>query len=314
LLFTLISCKKDEDKNKFRIVSEEFIDNGDSYGESTYEYMDNTISRYYYEEDQDYSAEAIFDYSEENKIVINTTENDAGDESESEIKITLSGGNITEFFEEGDHKEVYTYNESDQLVKAKEYDDSGNGLVLYKTTTFTYDGGKLVESLEKYEDTESQYKSEYAYDSDGYLEEEISYYNSNSEWVEENKDVYSYTTGRVSEINYYYFDLDHWVKDNWHEEFVYDENGNLVESTEFDENNDEEWTTKYTYEEGSGNYNQIFGSYYAMGSDYIFYPLPTKSARRDMDISGSKDRINLYRSLDNKHNPAELFRPQRNRQ
>ena len=52
------------------------------------------MSRYYWEEDEDYSGEATFDYSEENKIYIDVTEDDAGDEEEYEMEITLSDGNI----------------------------------------------------------------------------------------------------------------------------------------------------------------------------------------------------------------------------
>ena len=74
------------------------------------------------------------------------------------------------------YKEEYTYNGSDQLTKAKEYEDYGDGWELYRQHTFTYDGDKVEESLRTYEDDGSQYKSEYFYDGDGYLEEEISYY------------------------------------------------------------------------------------------------------------------------------------------
>ena len=57
LLCTLISCNKDKgdgDEDNFRVIAEEYFYNGDNDGEATIEYLDNKISEYRYDEDEDY--------------------------------------------------------------------------------------------------------------------------------------------------------------------------------------------------------------------------------------------------------------------
>jgi len=66
----------------------------------------------------------------------------------------------------------------------------------------------------------------YTYDGD-HVDEIISSYYSGSDWIEDYKDVYSYTSGKVTKIEYYYNYTGDWEKDEYMQ-FSYDENGNLT--------------------------------------------------------------------------------------
>ena len=94
--------------------------------------------------------------------------------------------------------------------------------------------------------------------------------------------MYSYTAGRVTEIEYYYFNDGDWEKDNWREEFEYDENGNLIEWTEIDEDDDEEWSDKICLrrKEAAIIVRYLVPTYIGGGISFT-YPMPTKSTRRD---------------------------------
>ena len=299
LLCTLISCNKDkDDENKFRVTAEEYFYNGDRDGEATIEYLDNKISEYKYDEDEYNYEEATFDYSKEDKIYIEYTSYEGGDEYVGEMEITLEDGKIIEFMEEDFEKFTITYNGSDQMEKVKTYFDDGAGWILFATISFDYDGGKLMETL--YEETEGEKsKDVYTYDGD-HVDEIISSYYSSADWIEESKDVYSYTSGRVTKIEYYYNYEGDWEKYEYLQ-FSYDENGNLAESVEIDDEYDDEYVTKYTYEKGSGNYRLIFGNFYFNDDGFVDYPMPAISALRDGDVSGIKNTISLCRSLENHH-------------
>jgi hypothetical protein len=296
LLFIVLTCNKDkDDENKFRIIAEEYYYNDDKDGESTYEYLDNKISEFRYEEDEDYYEEATFDYSEEDKIYIENVINDYGDESIEEMEITLEDGRIIEFIDDDDEKYTVTYNASDQIDLIKIYEDDGGDWIMYATVAFDYEGDKLMELIYESMDDDKE-KIEYTYDGDFVDEIYYSYY-YDGDWFEEDKDVYSYTSGKVSKITYYEYYDGEWEKDSWYEEFEYDENGNLVKSMEIDNEYDEEYVTEYTYEKGPGNYRLIFGNFYFMDEGFVDYPMPTKSALRDADISDIKSKIGLCKSL-----------------
>jgi hypothetical protein len=299
LLCTLISCKKDKnDENKFRVIAEEYFYNNEKGGEATYEYLDNKISEYRYDEDEGYYEVATFDYSEKDKIYVEYTSHEEGEAYKEEMEITLEDGKIIEFIEENNEKFTITYNGSDQVEKFKTYYDDGNGWILSATITFDYEGGKLMEIL--YEETEGEkYKDVYSYNGDN-VDEIISASFDGDNWTEEYKDVYTYTSGKVTKIVSYYKYENDWNKDDY-TEFSYDENGNLAESTEIDEEYDDEYVTQYTYEKGSGNYNLIFGNFYLNDYGFVDYPMPVKSALRDGNLTGIKNTISLCTTLKNHH-------------
>jgi hypothetical protein len=301
LLCTLISCNKDkgdDDESNYRVIAEAYFYNGDTDGEATIEYLNDKVSEYRYDEDEDYYEEATFDYSEANKIRIEYTSFEEGEEYEGVMEITLEDGKVIEFMEDGSEKYTLTYNGSDQVEKIKTYYDDGIDWILFATIAFEYDGDKLMEVL--YEETEGEKsKDVYTYDGD-HVDEIISSYYSGSDWIEDDKDVYSYASGRVTKIEYYYNYEGDWEKGDYME-FSYDENGNLTETAEISDEYDDEYVTEYTYEKGSGNYRLIFGNFYFNDDGFVDYPMPTKSALRDGDVSGIKNTISLCRSLKNHH-------------
>jgi hypothetical protein len=297
LLCTLISCKKDkDDENKFRIVAEKNYYNSSKEGEATFDYLDNKISEYRYDEDENNYEVAAFDYSEKDKIYVEYTRYEEGEEYRGEMEVTLEDGKIIEYIEENNERFTITYNGSDQVEEFKTYFDDGSGWTLSSTITFDYEGSKLMKTL--YEETEgTNYRDVYSYDGDN-VDEIISAYYDGDSWIEEYKEVYSYTSGKVTKIVSYYKYEDVWDKDEY-TEFTYDENGNLAESSEIDEEYGDEYATEYTYEKGSGNYNLIFGNFYFNDYGMVDYPMPVKSARRDGDLSGFQNIISLCRPLKN---------------
>ena len=253
---------------------------------------------------------ATFDYPEKDKIYIEYTSYEAGDEYEGEMEITLEDGKIIEFMEDGTEKFTITYNGSDQTEKVNLYYDDGSDWILFATITFEYDGGKLMEILYEEEEGEKS-KDLYTYDGDQ-VDEIISSYYYSGDWIEESKDVYTYSSGRVTKIEYYYnYDGD-WEKDE-HLQFSYDENGNLAATAEIDDEYDDEYVTEYTYEKGQGNYRLIFGSFYFNDDGFVDYPTPTKSALRDGDVSGINNTISLCRSLKNHHSLTGIHGMHNNR-
>jgi hypothetical protein len=98
-------------------------------------------------------------------------------------------------------------------------------------------------------------------------------------WEEWGKSVYTYTDGKINKItDYDYYNSEYTEQGN--EEYSYDNFGNLIGTIE-NWNSTQTFRIEYTYEEGGGNYRQIFeyleGVDYEIDYDPKFAPKPNKS-------------------------------------
>jgi hypothetical protein len=90
------------------------------------------------------------------------------------------------YYKDGDkwelgYKELMAFNSDFNMTLFIGYDDNDAGL-----------------------DYQESYKTEWIYNSDGSLSEEIEWYKSNGQWIEEDRDVYNYKNGYIETINRYY--------------------------------------------------------------------------------------------------------------
>jgi hypothetical protein len=256
IIICLFGCKKDKENEitsefNHRIVSEKMYTNIDQLDyETTYEYSGNRLSRILaYDEKVEFS----FQYPDNNTITFNYTE-DIESIYEGSGIISLTNNMVSEIVFDNETKAVYNYNSDGEIAAIKYYDFDGSW-ILYEEDVFTYSSGKLIQikSSYPYEVPVSEYKYVYSYNGEELKESIYSHREGENPWIEESKSAYSYNFGKISKITFFYNNETTWLEEGF-EEYTYDANGNLIEiyNSKYAER------TVYTYEEGSGNYRQIF--------------------------------------------------------
>jgi hypothetical protein len=122
------------------------------------------------------------------------------------------------------------------------------------------------------------YESKYVFSYTGEeIKEDIhSYKQTGGAWTESSKNVYSYSSGKISKITEYYKNDITWTSSGY-EDFSYDTHGNLIKQISYYNNSTSTDKTEYAYEEGNGNFrliNDALGGYYNN-----LYPTPNKKSK-----------------------------------
>ena len=290
LILILTSCKKSPvdspEPSGYRVTAERFYTDGVSRGELLFKYTGNKISNWEYNGGEGMN----FTYPDNFTIVYNQYGNGADNYTG---KFKLSGDKVTEIIMDNEEKAAYSYNAEGKVTSIKYYDYTNNSWVMYGEDTFTYTSGKLVQI---YCSIPGDRDDKYVFSYNG---EEInsiiySYRESGGLWVDYSKNEYNYLNGKVSKINIYYKSNGIWDESNGYEEFFYDSDGNLTEK-----NNSHFDQTKYIYEEGKGNFRQLF-EFFEDGDVEIDWtwqyliPMPTKSGSSITNLKRA-GRYNIFR-------------------
>jgi hypothetical protein len=289
-IILLTGCKKDnnQDTSGYRIISDKYYYEGSLYFEGTYQYSGNKVSDITITySDSDYE-EYLFEYPNENKIIVNGSGYFEGETGDWITEINLADNKVIEVINSED-KTVFTYNSSGQIEEDRWYIDMGTGWELFDKITYTYSSGKLIQVIED----GKGYKSIYTYNGDN-IDEEIVYRKVVDTWVYDQKWVYTYTSGNLKELEYIYTDGS-WVEGGVLN-YKFDNSGNLIEESSKDFYGDGDWIFKFTYEEGIGNFRQVF---YA--TDWYWYDdlLPTKKSSDIEKEVRNQNRENILRLVSN---------------
>lgn len=291
LLLIISACKKkDSGSTGFthRIISEKSYSNDVLQGEGTYEYTGNKLSSIL-STSGNWTSEYLITYPQANKINVSYSETDGTNTYDGTAVITLENDRVIEVLDGPEDKTTISYNSDGTIASTKYYYLDGTW-ILSDESTFTYNSGKLVLIyMIEYGDVNYEDKYTFSYNGD-VLKDQVHTYLEGEVWNNCHKYSYTFTADKVSKINYYYFDGSSWA-DNGYEEFSYDSHGNLVETTDFYGDYTDRY--EYTYEEGQGNFRQIFEN---LEYDYM-YPMPNKKSQSlEKDINGR-----------HKFNPSTLF-------
>jgi len=174
--------------------------------------------------------------------------------------------NVMIYSNSGDHRQIYTYDDCDNLINLLEQNLSEDEWVDAQLSTYTYDayGNVLTKSVENYE-YESVELYTYTRDCNGNVLTEIHAY---PDWGFATKKTQEYDCdGNVLiQLTQYSEDMTEWYNDEMLT-YTYDEKGNLVVITSFIWWWAEEWTEsyyeKYTYDE-NGNQISTLLQYWAL--------------------------------------------------
>lgn len=286
LMFLVSACKKDknDDLQKFthRIISDKYYYNNLLESETAYEYTGEKLTTITEDPGTDEESEILLSYPNENTII--ATGSDIGT-----VTFTLSNNLVTEIVDANDYKYTTSYNSENQIENTKEYDYDGGWTLSYEQD-YTYSSGKLVlRTGIEYGGTEGNWENKYVYTYNGeeLIEELHTYKSPGGVWTDCHKYAFTYSNGKISKRTHYYKSETSWVE-NYYEEFLYDTYGNLIKSFEDGDNSDR---MEYTYEEGNGNFRQIFEN-----SEYEFgYPIPNKKSQISVrEINDLRSFIKLH--------------------
>jgi hypothetical protein len=294
ILTGINGCTKNDNPNgtdtfSHRIISEKSYSDDILKGEVLYEYSGSKITKC----SSTYLSGAIapggdvsvskittFQYPDKNSITgTYTLKYDGVIQSVSDIEIKLVNDKVTEIIE-GEDRITVTYNSSGQIEERTEYESdrlSGNA-------TYSYSLGKLIEMLNVSYEGSSVYQNKYLYTYNGDEVDELTELDKEGGiWVPSGKKVFTYTDGRITKIQNYYYQNDSWLMSPYYEECKYDSFGNLTEySAIYTENVTHTSKIKYTYEKGSGNYRQIFDAGYYSFTE----PRPNKKSTNSKIMFG----------------------------
>jgi hypothetical protein len=275
LLFLISSCKKKDDglpEFTHRIISEKDYSNNQLSYESTFEYSGNKLSKMSAQEGNT-TYQALFSYPG-NKIVLKTSLTDGNNIYLDTTTLILNNNRVTEFLMAYDQKIALSYNSEGiiQNVKSYIYDERW---ILADERTYTYNSGKLVTSITILYGSGSNFesKSEFLYNGEGIYEKITSTRWSEGIWSDYAAYIYTYSAGKISRITSYYKNGTVWQEGGYNE-FSYDKDDNLIKISKMS-GGYEYNKTEFFYEEGSGNYRQIFEFF-----EYEYpAPMPNKKSQ-----------------------------------
>lgn len=281
IVLFFISCKKDNtsvdtgntgnNTKGFRLVSSKAVygfSNSTSVV-SNYEYSNDKISKVTIvttnsPADSKYNCSEVylFDYTVNNKVSINYNRTGADPFTYFE-ELRFANNKLIEVWSSGGDLKI-TYNATG-LKEKEEGFEKGN---LTSTTNYLFNSGKIIESNSV---SDGVKRIEFTVSYIGENINEVSYSSTQ-------KDVYTYTSGKITKIQNRMFVNNIWINNIYGgvNEFSYDVDGNLIEETYRSNLNDDAGRITYTYEKGMGNLHSV-----AFGLDfdweYLFfnlYPLP----------------------------------------
>jgi hypothetical protein len=286
LMLLISACRKKDDGTltfDYRVISETVYSNNLLVSATAMEYENDKILRVtsnYYTNGTASSTE-IYDarYPDANTIQITSTITENNQTSTGSTALTFSDNKVTESIDEtgsDKNKTTFTYNSDGKIEKIKEYVYSASW-ILEREQSFSYSSGKLVQVSELEYNTSGAltYEDKYvlSYNGNEMVDNIHSYRPAGGSWSESQKDAYTYTNGKISRITSYYKNGTAWTQSGT-EDFTYDSNDNLIR--DLSSYSGESYRMEYTYEEGSGNFSQI---YEAMGGFYVYiYPIPHKKS------------------------------------
>jgi len=286
IILAIISCEDDNSENveypplekfNYRIVAIKKY--GDEfYGESKFQYTGNNLTYYsdslvFFDESPSYIlTEYNMEYPDDKQIlghVDNYFSN--GTLISGNTIITISNNRIKEVINEA-CKIIYSYNSSGQILTYKLYLNDGDW-ILKNTITYTYSSGRLVKwESENTDETFMSEKIEYSYNGIE-VKESIKYKKSEGIWDYSRKNIYTFSSGDITRIDYYKYLTNNWVLKSYCV-FEYDTYGNLTEKRTYDGVDESlEYREVYTYEEESGNFRQI-SNLIGFPAEETFEPIP----------------------------------------
>lgn len=321
------SCKKDTngiDENDgldttnieifgHRIISEKYYSSVLPNSEKIFTYSANKLSRITYTSDINESAEYLLEYPDGNKIIVTCITKTDSTINERKNELKLVNNRVVEIihYSEGymAGKTEFIYKNSGLIESVKEYYYNKKAWDLHREETFVYFSGQLTQRISINNYTSSlDYKYEYSYKGNE-INEIVEYnkgYSGSGAWNMVWKNVFTYTAGKITEIQNY----DYIVVIGWdlfgNEEFKYDDNGNLVEHSEFTHGDVEPWQkSDFTYEAGSGNFRQIYG---IIDDWFPIFPIPNlPSPGSDMHMGnhmGTQNTSSLMNLLGQHNRPG----------
>jgi hypothetical protein len=273
------SCKKKDDGTltfDYRIISSSSYYNNQLDYKSVFEYSGNKISKV---TSSDYSngiisgnEVIILTYPSATTIHGTTSSTQGTQTTNGTVDITLANNKAAEsIMVSGSEKNktTFTYNSDGTVNKISSYNYTTTW-VLYSEKTYTFTSGKLmqVSDIQYSGTTTYETKHVYSYSGDVLNDEIQSVKQTGGTWVESNKNVYTYTSGKISNITEYYKNGTAWTV-SYSQDFTYDTNGNLIKESSGTSRTD------YIYEKGGGNYLVLSG---AFGDNDYFYPSPHKKS------------------------------------
>jgi hypothetical protein len=282
LLFAVTACKKKDDGSltfDHRIISMASYSGNQLEDQTTIEYSGNKISKVassYYNNGTS-SGNEVYNFTYPNATTIHATTSSAqGTQTTTgTVDVTLANNKPTEtIIVSGSNKDktTFTYNSDGTVNKTSSYYYTTTW-ILSSERTFTYTSGKLTQISEIEYSGTTTYENKYVFSYNGdELKDEIhSYKQTGGTWVESYKNVYTYTSGKISNIVEYYKSGTSWIVSS-SQDFVYDSDGNLIKESSSTSR------TEYTYQDGSGNFLLLIESLGGMGND--MYPSPHKKSQK----------------------------------
>jgi hypothetical protein len=255
-IFLFVGCKKDEDTNNPPTNENYRLKQVENYEGDDIQFIYN---QEFLEEIRGESGSTVISNPNPN-LAIATNEN-----SKTEYKST--DGKLEEliFYQKtgkDDYEEVYKYTfnyNSDGLESLNYYSNESGVLELKEKELNSYEGGKIVETIEMefVGGWKNKRKYEYEYSGD-FVERKLLYNYSEDNWVLTDRYIFE-NNGQsiISEKRYHNF------SGNWElnseKEYNYDSNGNISSIS----GSNQQGTAIYTYEVGEGNlefFIEFFGS------------------------------------------------------
>ncbi|MCF8378679.1 MAG: hypothetical protein K9H49_03825 [Bacteroidales bacterium] len=258
-LMVISACKKDEEKpsNSFyRLSSEKILTGQQQTSSASYEYNGDKLIRKFLSGDG-WSEETLISYPEENKIIVSETRiYDQAGTYQKTLEISYSDSKVKNIYHNTGLWELFYYNSDGTINKIVDsaYIEIG---IIFEIANYSYEEGKLIQVLKESPGYQNGAKSEYYYENNK-LKEIVEYIETPDQgWFVMEKNTFIFTDSAISNITHYYKNMDSWDK-SISSDYIYDLHGNLIRVEKTYIGQAEKEITEYTYENGSGNYQQIF--------------------------------------------------------
>jgi hypothetical protein len=284
-LFLIVTCKKDDVNGpKYRVVEWNDYYNGVQDGKSLLSYAGDkisSISQYNYYSRGDSSVTEV-EYPDDNSIVMTDYFKGNGSLMESHKQVMeIQDGQVTQLTTYSFHEGIWEPEYKLNLTMG----GSGN-LILEEILAFyyneewdpivkkinEYDGSRLIQSIYYYyyeDEWFISFKEVIAYNGDNIVNI-IDYEFLDGSYYENYKYDFQYDGKNMTRIDTYEYDSAAWNPGGYIS-FTYDQFENLESITDIDG-----YKTEYIYEEGKGNYRQIYFNSGGLLSN-MYLPMPTKS-------------------------------------
>ena len=283
-----VSCKKDDNLSvaNSRIIESNYYSNDTLTSKDMYEYEgERMITKWYYkyEDQMDTTRKSEIEYPSSQTSVMIYFEKEDGEWNETvkqelEFQNDLISQVITYYFTDGSWepstKSTWQY-ENGKVLEILHYIlDEGNFRALSKIN-YEYNNGKIKRlSLYRNEVQGWQLKWKEEYENDGgKVKRIIGYDYYEGTFHEGVKYEFSYTGNVMMSMEQFLYKDGIWSPKGETRIYIFNDSGILNSYSFVDQNSN--YKVEYFYEEGRGNYKQLFD--YPIGQTYDILPRPTKS-------------------------------------